>query len=243
MRSLIDRRETSSEGRHYHIARFERRSERVRNIPRVRLFRGFRHDRAGMRASQPSMKLLQPGAFGDIMHRAIGEVRWRARAPGASMRRGRAWSSNASSRRSRQGETGSRRRGRTGTPAPENRRPRPAARRRRQLESLAVPMIDVLRPVRAERLSRRGRTDRVIADLGAALRMRRDPGAELHGEHLGAEANAEERPLLAQAAPRSSRSPGGHNRRGSLALIGPPKITAPACSSSVSGKGSPNAAA
>src|SRR5580765_643945 len=68
----------------------------------------------------------------------------------------------------------------------------------RQLKPLAVPMVDALRPVRAERMSSRGRTDRVIADLGAALRMRRDPGAELPGEHLSAQANAEKRTLLAQ---------------------------------------------
>ena len=41
------------------------------------------------------------------------------------------------------------------------------------------------------------------------------------------------------AARRSSRSPGERNSSGSLALIGPPKMTAPAWPSSVSGSGSP----
>ena len=38
--------------------------------------------------------------------------------------------------------------------------------------------------------------DRVVPDLDAALRVRRHAGAELHGEHLGPEANPEEWPLL-----------------------------------------------
>src|SRR5205823_7204281 len=67
-----------------------------------------------------------------------------------------------------------------------------------KLKSLAVPVIDMIRPVRAD-LERRGRgTDRIISDLGAALRMRRNPAAELLGEHLRAEANAEQRPLLSE---------------------------------------------
>ncbi len=68
----------------------------------------------------------------------------------------------------------------------------------RQLKAFAMPVIDVIGPVRADGIAGRCGADRVIADLGDALRMRRDPGAELLGQHLRAEADAEERPLLAQ---------------------------------------------
>src|SRR6185437_9274046 len=68
----------------------------------------------------------------------------------------------------------------------------------RQLESLAMPMIDLRGPVRAERQPGGSGTDRIIADLDQALRMRRDGGAQLLGQHLRAEADADERPLLAQ---------------------------------------------
>ena len=65
-----------------------------------------------------------------------------------------------------------------------------------KLESFAVPVIDVVRPMRTQRKAGLGRADRIIADLRAAFRMRRHARAEMHGEHLGAEADAEERPLL-----------------------------------------------
>src|SRR5258705_320139 len=67
-----------------------------------------------------------------------------------------------------------------------------------QLKALAVPVIDALRPVRAERMARFGRTDRIVADLDTAFGMRRDLCAQLFGEHLRTQANAQERPLLAQ---------------------------------------------
>src|SRR4029077_18924486 len=68
----------------------------------------------------------------------------------------------------------------------------------RQLKSFAMPVIDPLRPVRAKRVASFGRTDRIVAYLRAALRVRCDPGAELFGEHLGTQANAKEWTLLAQ---------------------------------------------
>ena len=68
----------------------------------------------------------------------------------------------------------------------------------RQLKSFTVPMVDALRPVRAERMARFGRTDRIVAALDAAFRVRCDLRAQLLGEHLRAEANTKERPLLAQ---------------------------------------------
>ena len=67
-----------------------------------------------------------------------------------------------------------------------------------QLEAFAMPVIDMRRPVGEKRTPRLGRSDRVIADLGQALRVERDFGAEMLGEHLRAEADAEERPLLPQ---------------------------------------------
>ena len=68
----------------------------------------------------------------------------------------------------------------------------------RQLKPFAMPVIDLVRPVRAHGVARRSGADRIVADLGDALRMRRDFRAKLHREHLRAEADAEERPLLAQ---------------------------------------------
>src|SRR5579859_1584123 len=68
----------------------------------------------------------------------------------------------------------------------------------RQLKAFAMPVIDLAGPIRAQREPRRGWTDRVVTDLGPALRMRGDLGAKLSGEHLRAEADAEERPPFPQ---------------------------------------------
>ena len=68
----------------------------------------------------------------------------------------------------------------------------------RKFKSFAVPMVDVSRPVRADLDPRRCRADRVISDLRTALRVRRDPRAELSGEHLRAQANSEKRTLFPQ---------------------------------------------
>ena len=108
-----------------------------------------------------------------------------------------------------------------------------------QFEPFAMPVIDLLRPVRAERVAGVGRADRIIADLARAL-----ADAARRGRRAAWRASARPGKCRGTAAaraaePRSSRSRGERNRRGSLALIGPPKMTAPACSSSVSGRGSP----
>src|SRR4029078_8199288 len=66
------------------------------------------------------------------------------------------------------------------------------------MKTLAVPVIDALRPVRAERMSGRGRTDRVITDLHPAFMMRGDLSPQLLRQHLGAQSNAQKRPVLAQ---------------------------------------------
>ena len=69
-------------------------------------------------------------------------------------------------------------------------------RARRQIETLAVPFVDVLRPRIDHGAAGRCRADRVIADLGMAVRMLVDPAAERPRAHLRAEADAEERLLL-----------------------------------------------
>src|SRR5215510_14935452 len=50
----------------------------------------------------------------------------------------------------------------------------------RQFKPFAMPVIDALRPIRAGGVARRRRADWIIANLGDALRMQRDLGAELH---------------------------------------------------------------
>ncbi len=64
---------------------------------------------------------------------------------------------------------------------------------RRQVETLAVPLIDAFRPGFDDGKPGRGRPDRVIADLGAAVRMAKDFAAELPRAHLRAETDAEKR--------------------------------------------------
>ena len=59
-----------------------------------------------------------------------------------------------------------------------------------------MPLIDVVGPVLAQRAAGRRRTDRIIADLGMALRMRIDLAAELARQHLRAEEDAEKRLVL-----------------------------------------------
>src|SRR5262245_56721171 len=65
-----------------------------------------------------------------------------------------------------------------------------------KLKTLAMPMINMVRPVPAERYSSPGRPDRVIAHLRAAFWMRRHAGPEMERKHLRAEADAKKRPLL-----------------------------------------------
>ena len=61
-------------------------------------------------------------------------------------------------------------------------------------------MVDVVRPGRApgrgDALAGLRRHEREIADLGTAVRMRPDPAAEMQGQHLRPEAEAEIGPVL-----------------------------------------------
>ena len=68
----------------------------------------------------------------------------------------------------------------------------------RQVEAFAVPLVDVIGPVLADGAAFGGRPDRVIADLGVAVGVLVDPGAEMLGQHLRAETDAEKRLLLLQ---------------------------------------------
>src|SRR6185312_16798426 len=54
-----------------------------------------------------------------------------------------------------------------------------------------MPLVDAVGPRRAKSQARLGGTDRVIADLGMALRMRTHASAEMPRHHLRAEADAE----------------------------------------------------
>ena len=65
-------------------------------------------------------------------------------------------------------------------------------RRPRQAEAFPVPVIDMVGPRPIGR-PRRRRRDRIVADLDLAIWMGRDGSAQAFGQHLGAEADAEER--------------------------------------------------
>src|SRR6516165_7171251 len=61
-----------------------------------------------------------------------------------------------------------------------------------------MPVVDVIRPVRTNLQPGRRGMDRIIADLRATLRMRRNAGAKLLCQHLRAETDAEEWTLLGE---------------------------------------------
>src|SRR4249919_3572614 len=69
---------------------------------------------------------------------------------------------------------------------------------RRQVETFAMPLIDVVGPIRADGASSLSRTDRVVADLGMTLRMWIDTRTEMTRHHLRAKANTEIWLLVAQ---------------------------------------------
>ena len=197
-------------------------------------------DIAGERHSgQPAIdELLQPGALGHVMHRAIGEV---------VMARARARQFEA--RMAARGPAMHHRVGDVGVKLQAERMveleclDREIASLRQQFgaagkfESLAVPMVDMIRPVRADLQPRRCRADRVISDLRAAL-----AGAARPARRAAWRASARPGKFPGTAAaPCSGTAIQSISWRtkssGSLALIGPPKMTAPAWPSSVSGSG------
>ena len=61
-----------------------------------------------------------------------------------------------------------------------------------------MPLIDVIRPERADRAAFVGGTDRVIADFDLALFVEIHLAAEIERHHLRAEADAEKRLVLLQ---------------------------------------------
>ena len=148
---------------------------------------------------QPAIdKLLQPGALGHVMHRAIGEVmmaRPRARQFEAGM------AARGPAMHHRVGDIGVKL---------EAERMVELERLDREIASLRQQFacrgeVQIPRgasgrhdPASSGRSSSPAarRADRVISDLRAAFGVRRHPGAELPREHLRAQANPQERPLL-----------------------------------------------
>src|SRR5258705_13825869 len=144
---------------------FERRSDARANSA-WRLFGGVQHDRA-RRARDPARnEILQPRPFDHIVHRAAFEVkvtRLRARrihadapARGPAMHHG-------------VGHVRMKLEAERMTVLIRLHRKVIAFGEKfcaaRQLKSLAVPMVDALRPTRAERVPVRSRTDRIVTDL------------------------------------------------------------------------------
>src|ERR1700722_4642068 len=157
---------------------------------KARLFRGFRHHR--WHAGQPSIeKLLQPGALADIVDRAAGE-----------MLVARASSRQCEPRIAARRPAMQHRVGYVGMKLETKRMARLERLHREvasfceqfsatwKFKSFAVPVVDMIRPMPAEPEPRGRGADRIVPDLRAALRMRRDPGAELHGEHLRAQTDS-----------------------------------------------------
>src|SRR5438034_10316176 len=68
----------------------------------------------------------------------------------------------------------------------------------RQVEALAMPLIDLLRPGIAHHASDIRWPDRIVADLGVSVGMPVDAAAEMVRERLLAETNAEQRLLVLQ---------------------------------------------
>src|SRR6267378_2770743 len=188
-------------GRHYHICEFEKvfRTEVEDDAALLLLFRGFRHHRQ-RRSCKPAVeKCLQPGTLGHVMDRAIGEVvmalpRARQFEPCMAPR--------GPAMHHRVGHVGMKLEAKAML-CPERLHRKVAALGQQfgadgKFKSLAVPVVDMIRPARADREPRRRRAAPVITDLHAAFRMRSNLRAELHSEHLRAQANSQERPLLPQ---------------------------------------------
>src|SRR5262245_2741102 len=73
---------------------------------------------------------------------------------------------------------------------------RQQVRAERQVEALAMPLINLLRPGIAHRAADLGWPNRVVADLGVAVWMTINAATEMVREHLRTEADAEEWFLL-----------------------------------------------
>src|SRR5262245_58802311 len=65
-----------------------------------------------------------------------------------------------------------------------------------QVEALAMPLINLLRPGITYRAPNIGRPNRIIAHFGVAIGMAVDPAPEMMRQHLCAETDAEKRLLL-----------------------------------------------
>ncbi len=142
----------------------------------------------------------EPGARRIVIHGAVGKMRVaRLARPAAPCGRGRAWSSCASWRGSRRDGIAARRPARSGSPAPRTYRLRPKARRPAARRSLRGA-IDRRIPARSR--PRRGRRRSAGSGNSRSRHGRRGWRNTLppswRAQHLRAEADAEERLVLAQ---------------------------------------------
>ena len=74
-----------------------------------------------------------------------------------------------------------------------------------------MPLIDVVGPIGADLAPDCGRTDRIIADFGVALRMRIDTARRDGARAFGRRGRCQDTASCPAAARRSSRSRGGQN--------------------------------
>src|SRR6266851_3776403 len=192
--------------RHYHICKTEKAFRIAVALPYA-LFRGFRH--GGRHARQPAIeKCLQPGPLGHVMDRAIGEVVM-AR-PGARQFEPR-MAARGPAMHHRVGHVGMKLEAERLVEAKRLNREIAALGQQfgagGKFKSLAVPVVDVIRPIRADLEPGGGGPDRIVSNLRTAFRVRRHPRAELHGEHLRAQAPATHyRPGPARRFPGAGRS-------------------------------------
>src|SRR5690606_6426369 len=68
---------------------------------------------------------------------------------------------------------------------------------RRQIKTLAVPLVDVFRPWTVAGAALGG-ANGIVTDLDQVVRVAVDPAAEMADQHLRSEADAQERPPVAQ---------------------------------------------
>ena len=193
------------------------------------------------RPRQPAVeKCLQPGAFGHVMDRAVGEVM----VARAGARQSEAFvAARGPAMHHRVGHVGMKLKAERVAGAERLDRKIAALRQQfaalGQIETLAMPVIDVIRPVRADRAARRrwGGSDNIRSARGlpdAAPPARQAACASICApRQIPRNGRCSRSGTAIQSISRRTKS------SGSLALIGPPKITAPAWPSSVSGKGSP----
>jgi hypothetical protein len=220
---------------------------KMRSVPdvalgrgRAGLFRGFRHHRE-WHSRQPAIdKVPEPGALGHVVHRATFEVEM-AR-PGARQCEPR-MTARGPAMHHRVGHIGMKLEAECVVELEGLDREVASLCQQfgavGQLKALAVPMVDMVGPTRADLEARCGGADRVIPDLGlpwgcGATRAPSCIASICAPRQIPRNGRCSRSGTAIQSISRRTKS------SGSLALIGPPKMTAPAWPSSVFGSGSPN---